>query len=111
MGVPLVSGVWSAHSGEWACGVHVPTHILSQHCPSPITQKQEEESERHQREKLEREAERERLQREAKEREEQRKNAELKELKRRKAEDRLEKLKKTAVGARALADIKPEVAC
>ncbi|XP_064383667.1 eukaryotic translation initiation factor 3 subunit A-like isoform X2 [Halichondria panicea] len=69
---------------------------------------QEEWSERTRREHQERQAEKERLQREAKEREEQRKNAELKELKRRKAEDRLELLKKTPVGARALADIKPE---
>ena len=74
-----------------------------------LTQERKEESERKQREKLERDAEQTRLQREAKERENQRKNAELKELKRRKAEDRLETLKKTAVGARALADIKPEV--
>ncbi len=75
----------------------------------PLPQEQEESTQRTRREKEERKAEKERLQREAKKREEQRKNAEIKDLKRRQAEDQLEKLKKTPVGARALADLKPEV--
>lgn len=57
----------------------------------------------------ERKAEAERLAREAKEREAERVKREMEELKRKLMQEKIEGLKKTAVGARALADIAPEV--
>ncbi|MCG8622530.1 MAG: hypothetical protein MJE68_11120 [Proteobacteria bacterium] len=59
--------------------------------------------------KQERQAEEERLKREAEEREEEKKKKELEEMKLRRAQDRLEALKKTSVGAKALADVTAEV--
>ena len=73
------------------------------------TQEEKEESQRRHKEKLERKAEQERLNREAKEREEEKKKTELQEIKLKKAQDRLEAMKKTPVGARALAKVTVEV--
>lgn len=74
-----------------------------------VQQEEKEESERRQKEKLEREAEQERLHREAKEREEEKKRKELEEIKRKKAQDRLDAMKKTTVGARALHNVTVDV--
>ena len=72
-------------------------------------QEQKEQNERRQREKQERQAEEERLKREALEREEEKQRKEVEEMKLKKAQDRLEALKKTPVGAKALADVTAEV--
>ena len=76
---------------------------------SLFIQEQQEEEERRQREKQERQAEEERLKREAKEREEEKQKKEVEEMKLKRAQDRLEALKKTPVGAKALADVTAEV--
>ena len=83
---------------------HPHTHTTPHH-----KQERQEQKERQHRQKQEREAEQERLGREAKEREEESKRQEMAELKRKLAQEKLEALKKTAVGARVFADVTVEV--
>ena len=52
--------------------------------------------------------ERQRLKKEAEEREEQRRQRELDDLVRKQTMDKIEQMKKTAIGQKALADLKPE---
>ena len=88
-----------------ACDTNSPLSLS----PFGPPQENKEIKERQEKEMQERKAEEERLRREAKEREEEKRRREIAELKRKQRDDRIESLKKTAVGVRALDRITVEV--
>ena len=79
------------------------------HLVTIVIQENKENQERREKENQERQAELDRLKREADEREESKRKKEIAERKRIEREQRIESLKKTAVGVRALETITPGV--